>query len=52
MNSYNLYASIFCHVLFLFIVLLQINFLLTENGENLISVQPRISAHPESQKIK
>ena len=30
----------------------KINFLPTENGENLISAQPQISAHPESLKIK
>ena len=39
MNSYN--ALIFCHVL------LQNKLLLTENGENLISAQPRMSAHLE-----
>ena len=47
MNSYSLYALIFYHVLFSFIVLLKINFLLIENGENVISAQPRISAHLE-----
>ena len=34
----------FCsHLLFCY----KINFLLTENGENVISAQPRISAHLE-----
>lgn len=41
--------DMFCS--YYFIVLLQ-NKLLTETGENLVSVQPRISAHPKSPKIK
>ena len=41
---YNLYALIFCfYLLFCY----KVNFLLTENGENLISAQPRLSAHLE-----
>ena len=39
-EQFNLYALIFCHVLFLFIFCFKIDFLLTENGENLISAQP------------
>ena len=43
------YFVMFCsYLLFCY----KINFLLTENGENLIGAQPRISAHPESPKIK
>ena len=35
---FNILSYMFCY---------KINFLLTENGENLVSAQPRISAHLE-----
>ena len=42
-------SVVFCsYLLFCY----KINFLFAETGENLVNAQPRISAHPESPKIK
>ena len=43
------YFFMFCYYL---LFCYKINLLLAENGENLISAQPRISAHPVGPKIK